>query len=54
MGLTEEETIQKHAKQCEHCSRNKISPYEYEFTCFSCAYNLIKRKLELSKKQRKK
>ena len=26
----------------------------YEFTCFSCGYNVIKRKHELSKIQRKK
>ena len=29
-------------------------PYEYEFTCFSCGYNVNKRKHELSKIQRKK
>ena len=29
-------------------------PLEYERTCFSCGYNIAKRKQELSKIQRKK
>ena len=37
-----------------HCNRNTLLPYEYEWTCFSCGYNVIKRKHELSKIQRKK
>ena len=54
MELTGDESIQKYAKQCGHCSRNTSLPYEYEFTCFSCGYNVNKRKHELSKIQRKK
>ena len=54
MELTEDEIIQKDAKNCGHFNRNILLPYEYEFTCFSCGYNLIKRKHELSKIQRKK
>ena len=54
MKLTEDEIIQKYAKQCRHCNRNTLLPYEYEFTCFSCGYNVNKRKNELSKIQRKK
>ena len=54
MELTEDEIIQKYAKKCLHCNRNTLLPYEYEFTCFSCGYNVNKRKNELSKKQRKK
>ena len=54
MELTEGEIIQKYAKQCRHCNRNTLLPYEYEWTCFSCGYNVIKRKHELSKIQRKK
>ena len=54
MELTEDEIIQKHGKRCGHCNRNTLLPYEYEFTCFSRGYNVIKRKLELSKIQRKK
>ena len=49
-----DEIIQKYAKQCRHCNRNTLLPYEYEYTCFSCGYNVIKRKDELSKIQRKK
>ena len=54
MELTEDEFIQKHAKNCGHCNRNTLLPYEYEYTCFSCGYNVIKRKHELSEIQRKK
>ena len=54
MELTEDEIIQKYGKLCGHCNRNTLLPYEYEFTCFSCRYNVNKRKHELSKIQRKK
>ena len=53
MELTEDEIIQKYAKNCVHCKRNTLLPYEYEWTCFSCGYNVKKRKHELSKIQRK-
>ena len=54
MNLTEDEIIQNYAKKCGHCNRHNLLPYEYEFTCFSCGYNVNKRKHELSKIQRKK
>ena len=54
MELTEDEIIQKYGKNCGHCNRNTLLPYEFEWTCFSCGYNLNKRKNELSKIQRKK
>ena len=54
MELTEDQIIEKYAKRCGHCNRNTLLPYEYEFTCFSCGYNVNKRKHELSKIQRKK
>ena len=54
MELTDDEIIEKYAKKCLHCNRNTLLPYEYEFTCFSCGYNVNKRKHELSKIQRKK
>ena len=54
MELTEDEIIQKYGKNCCHCNRNTLLPYEYEWSCVSCGFNLIKRKHELSKKQRKK
>ena len=54
MEITEDETIQKYANQCGHCRRNFLLPYEHEFTCIACRYNVIKRKCELSKNQRKK
>ena len=54
MELTEDEIIQKYGKHCGHCNRKTLLPYECEYTCFSCRYNVIKRKNELSKLQRKK
>ena len=54
MELTEDEIIQKYGKRCGHCNRNTLLPYEYEFSCFSCGFNIKKRKNELSKIQRKK
>ena len=54
MELTEDERIEKYAKICGHCNRNTLLPYEYEFTCIACGYNVNKRKHELSKIQRKK
>ena len=54
MELTEDEVIQKYGKNCGQCKKNTLLPYEYEFTCFSCGFNVNKRKHELSKIQRKK
>ena len=54
MELTEDQIIEKYGKKCRHCNRNTLLPYEYEFTCFVCRYNVNKRKHELSKIQRKK
>ena len=54
MDLTEDQIIEKYGKYCGHCNRNTLLPYEYEYTCFSCGYNVNKRKNDLSKIQRKK
>ena len=54
MNLSEDEIIQKYSKNCGHCNRNILLPYDYEYTCFSCGFNVIKRKHELSKIQRKR
>ena len=54
MELTEDEIIQKNGKHCGHCNRNTLLPHKYEYSCFSCGFNVIKRKRELSKIQRKK
>ena len=51
MQLLAVEIKQKNAKRCGHCNRNTLLPYEYEWTCVSCGFNLIKRKHELSKFQ---
>ena len=54
MNFTEDESIKKYGKHCGHCNRNTLLPYENEFICFPCGYNVIKRKHDLSKIQRKK
>ena len=54
MNLSEDETTKKYAKDCGHCNRNTLLPYEYEWTCISCGFSLIKRKHEPTKTQRKK
>ena len=54
MELTEDENIQKYARNCGHCNQNTLLPYAYEFNCIVCVYNVNKRKHELSKIQRKK
>ena len=54
MELTEDEIIQKHAKNCLHPNPKTLFPYKYEFTCFSCGYNVTKQKHQLSKTQRQK
>ena len=53
MELTEGQIIEKYGKKCLHCNRNTLLPYENEFTCLSCGFNVIKRKHELSKIQKK-
>ena len=54
MEITEDQINEKYAKQCRHCNWNTLIPYENEFTCISCGYNVLKRKHELSKFQREK
>ena len=54
MTLSEDQIIEKYGKHCKHCRRNTLLPYEYEWTCLSCGFNVNKRKNELSKIQRKK
>ena len=49
MELSEDELIEQYGTHCSHCNQNTLLPYEYEWTCFSCGYNVIKRKHELSK-----
>ena len=54
MELTEDEIFENYGKRSGLCNRITLLPYEYEITCFSCGYNVNKRKHELSKIQRKK
>ena len=54
MNLSEDQIIEKYAKKCGHCNRNFLLPYENEYTCLSCGYNVNKHKYDLSKIQRKK
>ena len=54
MEMTEDQIIEKYAKNCRHCNRITLLPYEYEFTCIACGYNVNKRKNELTRIQRRK
>ena len=54
MELTEDEIAEKYGKLGGHCNRKTLLPYKDDFTCKSCGFNVIKRKHELSKIQRKK
>ena len=42
MELSENEIKQKYAKQCGRCGQNTLLPYEHDWTCVSCGYNVIK------------
>ena len=42
--MTENEIIQRFAKQCWHCTQNTPIPYGYECGCNSCGYNTLTRK----------
>ena len=48
MELTENQIIENFIKKFDHWARQIFLPYEYEITCSSCGYNVIKRKHELS------
>ena len=54
MDSSEYQIIEKIATHCDHCNRNTLLPYEYERSCISCGFNLIKRKHELITKNEKK
>ena len=51
MELKEDKIFEKHGKHCGHCNRNTLLPYENEWTCISCGFNLKKRKHKLTKLQ---
>ena len=48
MILTEDQILQKYSKQCPSCDRNGLLPYQYEWSCYFCNYNIIKQKHELT------
>ena len=39
--LSEDEITEKHGKLSGHCNQNTLVPYEDEWTCISCNYNVI-------------
>ena len=49
MELTENQIFENCGKKCMHCLRSTILAYKYEWICFSCGYNVIKRKNEHKK-----
>ena len=54
MELTEDEINEKYVEKCGHCDRNMLLLHEYELTCISFGYNVVKRKHEFNESQRKK
>ena len=54
MELSENETIERYPEQRLRCTPISLLPYEYEWTCFSGGYIVIKRKNQPTKIQRKK
>ena len=54
MELTEDENLKNYGKKCGRSNQNMLLPYEFERTCVSCGYNVIKRKHDFSKIQRKR
>ena len=51
MDLPEDQIFESCGTQYMHCTWNTLLPYEYEWTCFSCVNNFIKRRNELTKTQ---
>ena len=54
MELAENHIIAKHGKKSMHCTKNTLLPYEFEYICNACGYNVMKQRNELSKILRKK
>ena len=44
MELSEDEVLQKYGIQGRVCNLNTLLPYDYEYICISCGYNVIKTK----------
>ena len=54
MEKSEDQVIEKYA-ECMHCLKNIISPYEFEWSCVACGYNVPKqKKMNLLKSKIKK
>ena len=53
MKLTENQVFEKVADQGINCLQKTLQPYKIDFVCISCGYNVIKRKIELTKIHRK-
>ena len=48
MELSDDQIIEKFAKQRLLSLRKTIAPYECEWTCTACGYNVIRRKNEVT------
>ena len=53
MHPSENEHIENYDKQSKHRTQNTFLPYEDGRTLVACGYNVVKRKHELTKIQRK-
>ena len=49
MELIEDQIFENYAKQCKHCTRNFLSPYEYDYSCVARGFNVVKTKNEFKK-----
>ena len=54
MNLIKHEQIGKNAKQCIHCRRNTLLPYEYDWTCIACGCIITREENDLSKNSKNK
>ena len=49
MELTADQIFESYGKKCMLRLGSTLLPYKYEWICFSCGYNVMKRENELTK-----
>ena len=52
--LKEDQNFEKYAKLCNRSMQNALKPYEYEWTCVAFGQDVRKRKIGLTRIQRKR
>ena len=43
MRITEDQNIEMYGKLCMHCMPNLFLPYEQEWSCAACGFNIAKK-----------